>query len=129
MSADREARERAKTAEAELVEIKAQFGDLLEEHKGKLERVKAERDDLARQLDRVDDALAWKGTGEGRVSMALRGKVAEARLDKALSALRAVEWVNHGDHFSCPGCGNWKQHGHHPDCPLRAIAEIEGEAS
>jgi len=122
MSADREARERAKTAEAELVEIKAQFGDLLEEHKGKLERVKAERDDLARQLDRVDDALAWKGTGEGRVSMALRGKVAEARLDKALSALREIA------EGRVPSTYGARLHAARARARA-AIAEIEGEAS
>lgn len=35
---------------------------------------------LERQLDVVDDALEWKGTGEGRVSMALSGKVAQYQL-------------------------------------------------
>lgn len=37
-------------------------------------------ENLERQLDRVDDALGWKGTGEGRVSMALAGAVAMHQL-------------------------------------------------
>lgn len=40
----------------------------------------AQVESLQVQLDRVDDALEWKGTGEGRVSMALSGKVAQTQL-------------------------------------------------
>ena len=78
-----------------------------------LERVKAERDAQQRRIEDLEEG-AWPWEWVIATRERERWKVAEARLDRALSALRVID-----DHRRFPvSC----------DIARRAIAEIEGEA-